>query len=554
MAAADLIRRHAPGDVFNQPPPLEGYNLYDSDPALADGVEREGAAWSVSELVDLGTVAGSAEAIAWGFQANASPPTLHSHDRFGNRIDEVEFHPSWHRLLEAAVSRGMHASPWADPRRGAHVARAAAFYLWSQVESGVGCPVSMTYAAVPALRVQPDLDALWEPLLTSRRYDPGLRPPASKSGLLCGMAMTERQGGSDVRANTTLAQPAGGGEFRLTGHKWFCSAPMCDIFLVLAQAPNGLSCFLLPRVLDDGTRNGFRIQRLKDKLGNRSNASSELELDNAVAWLVGEEGRGVATIVEMVNYTRLDCVLGSAALMRQAVAQASHHAAHRSAFGRRLADQPLMQNVLADLALESEAATTMMLRLAHACDNVADDQHEALIKRIGTAVGKYWVCKRGPAVAAEALECLGGNGYVEESIMPRLYRETPLNSIWEGSGNVNALDVLRAMTRSPETLEAYFTELDRAAGSDPRLDTTATALGNELRHPDNAEGGARRLVERMALALQGALLVRHAPDYVADAFCASRLGGDWGIAFGTLPSGTRLEEIIQRHTPRIATA
>ncbi|MHB8328067.1 MAG: isovaleryl-CoA dehydrogenase [Acidimicrobiales bacterium] len=541
-------------DPFNQSTPLQGYNLFDADQVLSEGIRREGGTAFVEEVREVGRRAGSSECIAWGFQANASPPVLHTHDRFGYRFDEVEFHPAWHQLLEFAVTHGMHGSPWVKQERGAHVGRAASFFLWSQVESGVGCPVSMTYAAVPTLRMQPDLAAVWEPLLVSNRYEPGLRPVAEKSGALVGMAMTERQGGSDVRANTTVAEPAGAGgpgaEHLLTGHKWFCSAPMCDAFLVLAQARAGLSCFLLPRVLPDGTRNAFHIQRLKDKLGNRSNASSEVQFDGAVAFMVGEEGRGIPTIVEMVNSTRLDCIIGSAALMRQAVAQATHHAAHRSAFGRRLADQPLMRNVLADLAVESEAATTLMLRLARATDGTADDDaQEALFKRIGTAVGKYWICKRGPGLVTEALECLGGNGYVEESIMPRLLREAPLNSIWEGSGNVNALDVLRAIGKDPLVLDAFFAEVELAAGADRRLDEHVAALRKDLSAPDELEHRARRLVESMALALQGALLVRHAPPAVADAFCSSRLAGDAGLAFGTLRPGIDTASVIERHLP-----
>jgi putative acyl-CoA dehydrogenase len=538
------------GEVFNQPPPLIDYNLFDSDLPLREALEREGASWAQDMVSELGRLAGTQEAIDWGFQANANPPQLHTHDRFGNRIDEVEFHPAWHRLMEVAVGHGLHALPWREPRVGAHAARAAAFYVWSQVEGGHGCPVSMTYAAVPALRKQPELAARWEPLITSLDYDPGLRPMQGKRGVLVGMAMTEKQGGSDVRANTTRAVPVSGdGEYLLTGHKWFCSAPMCDAFLVLAQAPGGLSCFLLPRVLDDGTRNRFHIQRLKDKLGNRSNASAEIELDGAWAVLVGEEGRGVRTIIEMVNHTRLDCVIGSASLMRQAVAQATHHTAHRSAFGRLLSEQPLMVNVLADIAVESEATTVLMMRLAGAFDRAADAR-EAAFKRIGLAVAKYWTTKRAIAVVAEALECHGGNGYVEESIMPRLYREAPLNSIWEGSGNVNALDVLRAMAREPASLTAFVDEVEQARGSDRRLDAAIDELKRQLADTADAEARARRVVELMAVALEASLLLRHGDPAVAEAFCASRLDGIGARSFGTLPPSARLAGIVERHRPR----
>ena len=446
--------------------------------------------------------------------------------------------------MKVAVGHGLHSLPWRDPRPGAHAARAAAFYVWSQVEGGHGCPVSMTYAVVPALRKQPDLAKAWEPLITSLEYDPGLRPPAAKRGVLFGMAMTERQGGSDVRANTTRAEPIGGGEHAITGHKWFVSAPMCDAFLVLAQAPGGLSCFLMPRVLPDGTRNAFHIERLKDKLGNRSNASSEVAFEGARAYLVGEEGRGVRTIIDMVNHTRLDCVIGSASLMRQAVAQATHHTAHRAAFGKLLSEQPLMVNVLADLAVESEATTTLMMRLAGAFD----DERQRAFRRLALAVAKFWCCKRAITVVAEALECHGGNGYVEESILPRLYREAPLNSIWEGSGNVNALDVLRAMSREPESLEAYFAEVEQSKGADRRFDAALDGLRAELSDPADAEARARLLVERMATVLQASLLLRHGDPAVAEVFCSSRLE-DGGHQFGTLRPSSKLAGIVERARP-----
>src|SRR5438874_1108351 len=495
-------------------------------------------------------MAGTQQAIDWGFQANANPPLLRTHDRFGERIDEVEFHPAWHELMKVAVGHGLHALPWREPRPGAHAARAAAFYVWSQVEGGHGCPVSMTYAAVPALRQSQKLAAEWEPLLTTLDYDPGLQPHASKKGVLFGMAMTERQGGSDVRSNTTRAEPTGAnGEHRLTGQKWFCSAPMCDAFLVLAQAPGGLSCFLLPRVLPDGTRNAFHIDRLKDKLGNRSNASSEITLEGAWAVMVGEEGNGVRTIIEMVNHTRLDCVIGSASLMRQAVAQATHHTAHRTAFGKLLTDQPLTANVLADLAVESEATTTLMMRLAGAFDCPADPA-EMSFRRIGLAIAKFWTCKRAIAVVAEALECHGGNGYVEESILPRLYREAPLNSIWEGSGNVNALDVLRAMQRDPDSVTAYFGEVELAKGTDQRLDQAIVELKRDLANSNEFESRARRLVEQMAVILQASLLLRHGEQNVAEMFVDSRLARGWGT-FGTLQASPRLKLVIERHRPRL---
>ncbi|MFH8983196.1 acyl-CoA dehydrogenase family protein [Streptomyces varsoviensis] len=539
-------------EVQNQAPPLTGFSTAD-DAALLEAVRRDGGGWGEDEIRALGARAGSAEVRDWARMAEASPPVLHTHDRYGHRVDEVEFHPAWHQLMAAAVESGQHAAAWARDRPGAHLVRAAKFYAWAQAEPGHGCPVSMTYAAVPALRAQPDLAAAYEPLLAAAVYDSAPRPPLAKRGLIAGMSMTEKQGGSDVRANTTAAVPAVDGSYLITGHKWFTSAPMSDVFLILAQAPEGLTCFLLPRVLPDGTRNAMRLMRLKDKLGNRSNASAEIEYEQAVAWPVGEPGRGVRTIVEMVNMTRLDCVLGSAAGMRAGLRQALHHTAHRRAFGARLIDQPLMRSVLADLAVESEAATVLGLRLAAALDRAeAGDAAESALRRLALAAGKYWVCKRGSAHAAEALECLGGNGYVEESGMPRLYREAPLLSIWEGSGNVAALDVLRALAKEPAALDAFFAEVDAAAGADARLDAAVARvrkLLGELSDPARAQALARRLAEQLTLVLQGSLLVRHSPPAVADAFCASRLGGDWGHAFGTLPPGTDLSPVLERALP-----
>ncbi|MFJ7961849.1 acyl-CoA dehydrogenase family protein [Streptomyces sp. NPDC096324] len=535
--------------VTNQAPPLVGYDVFAADRALGEAVGRhldpELLQEAREELSALGRTTGSAQVQEWGALANENPPRLRSHDRYGNRIDEVDFHPSWHRLLGKGVSAGL-TSAWTRP--GGHVRRAAGFVVWTQAEAGHGCPLSMTHAAVPALRADPALAAEWVPRLTATVYDQELRPAAQKAGVLFGMGMTEKQGGSDVRANTTQARPlAEDGTYALTGHKWFCSAPMSDGFLVLAQAPGGLTCFLVPRVLEDGTRNVFRIQRLKEKLGNRSNASGEVEFDGTWARRVGDEGRGVRTIIGMVAATRLDCVLGSAALMRQAVAQAIHHCTYREAFGGRLVDKPLMRNVLADLALESEAATTLAMRLAAAYDDGSEQERAFL--RLAVPAAKYWVTKRCTPVAVEALECLGGNGYVEESGMPRLLRESPLNSIWEGAGNVQALDVLRALQREPGALDAYLREVGRARGADHRLDGAIKDLLTELADLDGIEARARRLVERIALVLQGSLLVRYAPPEVADLFCASRLGGDWGTGFGTLPHSLDLATVVERARP-----
>jgi putative acyl-CoA dehydrogenase len=545
MAVTPLGASHATHTVTNQPPPLEGLNLFEQNRPLVEALEREGAGWGREEALAVGEVAGG-EGIRLGFEANANPPRLRTHDRFGNRVDQVEFHPSWHRLMESSVAHAAHALPWISERQGAHAVRTAIGLTGGQVEAGHGCPITMTFAAIPALRAQPELLATWEPRLTSRHYDARDVPAEEKTGALCGMGMTEKQGGSDVRANTTVATPLDGGlEYELTGHKWFTSAPMCDLFLVLAQVEGaGVTCFALPRWRPDGERNAFALQRLKDKLGNRSNASSEIEFRGAWAQRVGEPGRGVPTIIEMVNHTRLDCVVGSAAGMRWAVSLATHHAAHRSAFGKLLIEQPLMANVLADLCVESEAATLSAMRLARAYD-----ERDDAFKRIATAVLKYWVCKRTAPHAAEALEVLGGNGYVEESGMPRLYREAPLNSVWEGSGNVMCLDVLRALLREPEAAPALFAELAESAGADPRLDAHVERLRRELADPTDIEVRARRVVEAMALALQGSLVVRYAPREVAEAFCAARLAGDAGLLFGTLPPGVDFRAIVERHRP-----
>jgi putative acyl-CoA dehydrogenase len=552
--------------VFNQVPPLEGVDVFASNLPLVEAVEREGAGWVSERASALGRLVGGEPQQLWGRLANENKPVLRTHDRYGNRIDEVDFHPAWHQLMRMGVEHELHSLPWTSQEPFPHTARAAMYMTAMQAEAGFACPITMTFAVVPALRKQPEMAAEWEPLVTATTYDPRLVPAAEKGSAIAGMAMTEKQGGSDVRANTTVANPlnggGAGGEYELVGHKWFCSAPMSDMFLVLAQTtdsdPPGLSCFLLPRILPDGTRNAFHIQRLKDKLGNHSNASSEIELHGAWARMLGDPGRGVPTIIEMVGHTRLDCVIGTAAGMRAGVIGATHHAAHRSAFGKLLIDQPLMQNVLADLCLESEASTALAMRLARAYDDAhadadaGDDSSDAqLFKRLATAVGKFWTCKRAPNHAFESLECLGGAGYVEESGMPRLYREAPLASIWEGSGNVMSLDVLRALTRSPRSLEVFLDEVEQAAGGDARLDARVLALKDQFTDPATLESRARRVVESMALCLQGSLLVRNAPPAVADAFCASRLSGDGGLEYGTLPPGVDFEAIIARSRPQL---
>ncbi|MDH4103158.1 MAG: acyl-CoA dehydrogenase family protein [Thermoleophilia bacterium] len=531
--------------VANQPPPLENYDLFTENVPLVEALRREGADGREEECAAFGRLCGG-EPLELGRLANEHPPVLRAFDRFGERIDEVEFHPAWHELLRLGVEHGLHAAAWTETKPYPHVARATRFMTLAYAEAGVGCPLSMTYSVVPAMRSDRSLADQWEPRLTERVYDPGLRPPAKKAGVLAGMALTERQGGSDVRANETQAKPLEDGGYALTGQKWFCSAPMCDVFLVLAYAPGGLTCFVLPRVLTDGRRNGLRIERLKDKLGNHSNASAEIELQDAWAARLGEEGRGVATIIEMVAHTRLDCVLGSTALMRRAVAEATHHAAYRIAFGRLLGEQPLHQNVLADLCLDSEAATATALRLARSVD-----EGDRPFRRLATAVAKYWICKATPPLVAEALECIGGNGYVEESPLPRLYRESPLNSLWEGAGNVIALDLLRAAAKEPESVDALLAEIALAADADAHLDAAAARLERELADDGELDYRARRVVELAALSLQGSLLVRHAPPEVADAFCATRLGGKGGGAYGTLPLGVDCASIAERHRPRL---
>jgi putative acyl-CoA dehydrogenase len=537
--------------ALNQVPPLTGYNLFLSDCTLTQAVEREGAGWAREQITELGQLLGTEEAQRWGFEANENKPVLHTHDRFGNRRDEVVFHPTWHNLMRTSVANRLHSLPWETLRHGAHVARAALMMLTSQNEAGHTCPISMTFSAVAALRAEPELAAEWEPRILSSTYDPRFVPAQEKSGVLLGMGMTEKQGGSDVRANTTRAERIGSSrEYLITGHKWFCSAPMCDAFLILAQAPQGLSCFLLPRWTSDGKRNAFHIQRLKDKMGNRSNASSEVEFAQAWAHVVGEEGRGVQTIIEMVNHTRLDCAIAAAGLMRQALAQAVHHARHREAFGKLLIDQPLMRNVLADLAIESEAATLLMVRLAHAFDHRHADARERAFCRIATAIAKYWLCKRSPMHVGEALECLGGNGYVEESIMPRLYREAPLYSIWEGSGNVMCLDVLRALTKDPVTVEALLAEFESTAGADQRLDRFVKNIGARLSATADNKYAARDLTEKLALALQSSLMLSYSSPATAEVFIASRLAGQHGNAFGTLPAGLDTNGILDVAGPQ----
>jgi putative acyl-CoA dehydrogenase len=549
-------------EVFNQAPPFAGINLFTCDPALQEALAREGGGWAAQDLVALGARLGTPEMLDLARVANANGPRLVSYDRSGVRVDEVEFHPAWHRLMELMIGAGAHSAPWAEPRAGAQVARAAQYLLFGQVENGAQCPVTMTYASVPALRREERLAASWLPKILSREYDPRSLPVSQKRGALVGMGMTEKQGGTDVRANTTRAEPIdpreasarfgaeGEGAWRIVGHKWFFSAPQADAHLVLAQtdeaASSGLSCFFVPRYLPDGTRNAIRVQRLKDKLGNRSNASAEVEFQGACGWLLGKVGRGIPTILEMGSHTRLDCVVGSAGITRAALCHALHHARGRSVFGRKLAEQPLMQNVLADMALESEAATAFALRLAR-CFDEADDPAQALLGRLLTPAGKYWICRRGPGFGAEAMEIMGGNGYVEDGPLARLYREFPVNSIWEGSGNVMCLDVLRAFGKSPaEMLAALAAELEPATSLDARFASFAARLLDDLRAGRVDEFGARVLAERIVLAVQAGLLLRFAPGYVGQAFVASRLVHGAGGAYGQLPAGTDCAAILAR--------
>ena len=544
-------------EVFNQSRPLADFNAYQHDTALQEGVQRHGAGWEQESLLQHGARTGSAQVIEWGFLANEYKPQFEPHDRQGFRVDRVRYHDAYHRLMALALEEaGLHSTPWAEPGPGAHVARAARYYLQAQVESGHGCPVTMTFAAVPTLRLTPAIADEWLPRVLARGYDPRNVPHADKAAVTIGMGMTEKQGGSDVRANTTTARPlaAGGpGElYELVGHKWFTSAPMCDAFLVLGQTEGGLSCFLVPRWRPDGSKNPIQVQRLKNKVGNVANASSEIELRGALGWMVGEEGRGVRAIIEMVAMTRFDCMIGSTAGQRQAVAQAVNHALERSAFGKRLIEQPLMRNVLADLQLEVEGSLAMTLRMGEALDRSlapGGDEHEQLLLRLGLPTGKYWICKRTPCHAYEAMECLGGNGVTEDFILARLYRDAPINAIWEGSGNVQALDMLRALSRSPEVLDAWYAELAKTRGASRELDAAVLAVQEALLDGDAVEYRARRIVDQLALTMQASLLLQAGNQAVADAFIASRLGQMGDRNYGTLPRGLDLETILQRANP-----
>ncbi|MEQ1438737.1 isovaleryl-CoA dehydrogenase [Fontimonas sp. SYSU GA230001] len=543
MTTAERFVTH---DVTNQAPPIGHYNAWSTDTPLREAVAREGGGWAEAQLAAFGAVAGG-ELMELGYSANENKPRLRAYDRYGHRIDEVEFHPSYHRVMQLGMQHGVHAFAWRNEATpGAHVARAALSYLHAQAEAATGCPLTMTHSAVPTLRHEPRLAEFWLPKITSYEYDPRVLPAAQKTGCTIGMGMTEKQGGSDVRANTTRACLQADGSYEIVGHKWFFSAPMCDAWLVLAYTDAGLTCFLMPKLRPDGSRNAIHVQRLKDKLGDWANASSEVEFHGAYAQRVGAEGRGVATILEMVALTRLDCMIGSSALMRQALVQAIHHAQHRKAFGKRLVEQPLMKNVLADLALDSEASIALTLRVARAVDAAPRDAAQAAFARIATAVGKYWICKRAPAFVNEAQECLGGAGYVEETNLPRLYRQAPLNSIWEGSGNIQCLDVLRALSKEPETREALFAELLAAKGANAELDREIAWLSTAFDDVTTLELRSRMVVERVALALQASVLLRAGEAGVADTFCATRLGGEHGLNYGTLPAAAAFDALVAR--------
>lgn len=543
MAATNQFNTH---EVNNQPFTLANYNAWLTDIALMEAVAREGAGWAKDHLIEFGARTGG-DMMASGFLANENPPKLRAFDSYGRRLDEVEFHPAYHELMTAGVKYGMNNFAWRNENReSAHVARAAVMYLGSQPEAGFGCPMSMSYTAIPALRHTPQIAEKWLPKLLSQQYDPRSLPMEQKLGCTMGMGMTEKQGGSDLRRNTTRATRQEDGTYEIIGHKWFFSAPMCDAHLVLAQSENGLSCFLVPRFRPDGTKNAVRIQRLKDKLGDWANASSEVEFHGAFGELVGVEGRGIATIIEMVALTRLDCMIGSAAQMRQAIVQAIHHTSQREAFGKLLIDQPIMRNVIADLALESEAALALTMRIARAVGMIESDPHEAALARIATAIGKYWICKRTPVLINEAQECLGGNGYVEENILPRLYRQAPLNSIWEGSGNVQCLDVLRALNKEPETRDALFAELQKSAGKNLYFDAELSLLAGRFGDIETLEFRSRYVIERLALMLQASILLSSAHPEIAEAFCRSRLTGEHGLAFGTLSPDAPIDLLIKR--------
>lgn len=552
MSSEHLAETH---EVFNQSSDLKNYNAFDGDAALKDAVIREGASWAMTELSAFGARTGSEEVIEWGYQANEIKPQFHSHDRFGNRVDLIKFHDGYHKLMALGLTEGTHATPWTDPKPGAHVARAAKGYLQYQVDAGTQCPMTMTFASVPAIKTTPKLAAEWLPKILARGYDPRNVPIAEKQAITIGMGMTEKQGGSDVRANTTYAYPVGadgsGEAYELVGHKWFTSAPMCDAFMVLAQTTAGLSCFLVPRWRPDGSKNPIQVQRLKNKVGNISNASSEIELRGALGWLVGEEGRGVPAIIEMVAMTRFDCMMFSTASERQAVAQAIHHTAHRKAFGDLLINKPAMQNVLADLQLEVEGSLALTMRMARALDS-PDNDHEKSLLRLGLPAGKYWICKRNSGHALEAMECFGGNGVMSDFIMARLYVDAPINAIWEGSGNVQALDMLRAISKSPHTLQAWFDEMAKSHGAHPLLDKAVLRLKNEFADRDDMEYRARRIVDQLALSIQASLLVQNGNSTVSDAFIASRLGDHGDRNYGTLPRSVDVKTLIARGNPMVA--